>query len=186
MTLTCRTRVIQELVLRGYDKRSGIEIGSQWISSGESELISLGIELLMFSREKEAGKTNLLILNEPDVHLHPDLQVRLTEFLCRLVDEGDLSVIIATHSTAILGGLTGYKGAAVAFMRSGDKTLTFEPIGAMSPRTWNHPLAIQPRYVETAFLHWRTSVFDAVWASVDMSSLNPPTTRPQERVRVAA
>lgn len=47
-----------------YDKKSGTEITPQLISSGESELISLGIELLMFSKEKEAAKTNLLILDE--------------------------------------------------------------------------------------------------------------------------
>jgi hypothetical protein len=36
--------------------------------------------------------------------------------------------LIATHSTAILGSLSGFEGATVAFMRSGDRQLSFRPI----------------------------------------------------------
>lgn len=98
------------------------------LSSGESELISLGIEALVFSREIVAGKPNYLLFDEPDVHLHPDLQSRLVAFLTTLVDEHHFTVLIATHSTAILGSLSGYEGATVAFMQNGDRQLSFRPI----------------------------------------------------------
>jgi energy-coupling factor transporter ATP-binding protein EcfA2 len=98
------------------------------LSSGESELISLGIEALVFSREIVADKPNYLLLDEPDVHLHPDLQARLIAFLTTLVDEHHFTVLIATHSTAILGSLSGFEEATVAFMRSGDRQLSFRPI----------------------------------------------------------
>lgn len=51
------------------------------ISSGEAELISLGIETLAFALELDSNKTNLLLLDSPDVHLHPDLQCRFMNFL---------------------------------------------------------------------------------------------------------
>jgi ATPase subunit of ABC transporter with duplicated ATPase domains len=67
---------------RGFEIRSKEEdlpIQLSQISSGEAELIALAIEVLVFSRESEANK--LLLLDEPDVHLHPDLQQRFTAFI---------------------------------------------------------------------------------------------------------
>lgn len=55
--------------------KSGQPLDEQSISSGESELIALAIEVLVFSRQSMSNKT--LLLDEPDVHLHPDLQQRL-------------------------------------------------------------------------------------------------------------
>lgn len=78
------------------------------MSSGESELIALAIEVLVFSRQSAANKT--ILLDEPDVHLHPDLQQRFTAFVESVANEHDVRVVIATHSTAIIG----------AFSRSAD------------------------------------------------------------------
>jgi energy-coupling factor transporter ATP-binding protein EcfA2 len=117
-----------------FSKSTGQTLGPNIISSGEAELISLGIEALMFAKEIDPTKSNYLLLDEPDVHLHPDLQARLINFLTALVDEYQFTVITATHSTAVLGGLARYAGAAVAFMKAGDLTLNFEPIGDIHRR----------------------------------------------------
>lgn len=74
------------------------------MSSGESELIALAIEVLVFSRQPAANKT--ILLDEPDVHLHPDLQQRFTAFVESVANEHDLRVVIATHSTAIIGAFS--------------------------------------------------------------------------------
>lgn len=74
------------------------------ISSGESELIALAIEVLVFSRQSIANK--VILLDEPDVHLHPDLQQRFTEFVESIAVAHDLRVVIATHSTAIIGAFS--------------------------------------------------------------------------------
>jgi predicted ATP-dependent endonuclease of OLD family len=50
-----------------------------------------------------ADSRGLLLLDEPDVHLHPDLQSRLVKFLVKLIDEFDFDILMATHSTSILG-----------------------------------------------------------------------------------
>ncbi|MGA7936305.1 MAG: AAA family ATPase [Kovacikia sp.] len=85
------------------DRRSGQVVGASEVSSGESELISLGIECLMFVRECIADWNNVLLLDEPDVHLHPDLQARFGRFLRDLLRESPITLLLATHSTAFLG-----------------------------------------------------------------------------------
>lgn len=86
-----------------YDK-IGNKINEDNISSGESELIALSIEVLVYSRESIDNK--LLLLDEPDVHLHPDLQTSFIKFIENLAIETNFKIIIATHSTAIIGSFS--------------------------------------------------------------------------------
>lgn len=65
------------------------------ISSGESELIALSIEVLVFSRSNQENK--VLLLDEPDVHLHPELQHKFVEFVEKIATEFGFKVILATH-----------------------------------------------------------------------------------------
>jgi ABC-type cobalamin/Fe3+-siderophores transport system ATPase subunit len=116
---------IQTTTFKIFGRTAGTEIPADKISSGESELISLAIECLAFSREIVTGKDNLLCLDEPDVHLHPDLQARLMRFLDELVAEHGFTILLATHSTPILGELASSDRTAVAFMQSGQKELAF-------------------------------------------------------------
>ena len=79
------------------------------LSSGESELISLAIEILYFSylckTDQYREQENWLLLDEPDVHLHPDLQHRLMSLLITCMKDIRGKVAIATHSTPILSSL---------------------------------------------------------------------------------
>ncbi len=79
-------------------KALGEPIDAQRISSGEGELISLAIECLVFASQLVTDRVNLLLLDEPDVHLHPDLQSRLMKFLLRLVAKNDFSIIMAART----------------------------------------------------------------------------------------
>jgi AAA ATPase domain len=100
------------------------------LSSGEAELISLAIEILAFSYNSEnyKGRTSYLFLDEPDVHLHPDLQERLIELLVRAVHDKNVVVIIATHSTAILGALSENSDAHIGFITAEQKEISFVSI----------------------------------------------------------
>lgn len=51
----------------------GQTISPDGISSGESEAVALATEILYFFDTIEPTKFNVLLLDEPDVHLHPDL-----------------------------------------------------------------------------------------------------------------
>jgi ABC-type multidrug transport system ATPase subunit len=127
-----------------YDRETSVEINPANISSGESELIALAIEILVFATSVTAEKRGLLLLDEPDVHLHPDLQARLIRFLVDLVDEFEFDFLIATHSTPILGELATDSGVNVCFMRARDKAFAFWPVDSifkeLLPVFGAHPL----------------------------------------------
>ena len=117
------------------------------LSSGESELISLAIEILAFSYSSETheGKASYLFIDEPDVHLHPDLQDRLVKLLLSATHRRNITTVIATHSTAILGALSDSKEARVAFLKFGQTDVNFVSIsGALRqilPIFGAHPLS---------------------------------------------
>ncbi len=116
------------------DRKTNQLIGASEVSSGESELISLGIECLVFIREAKPGLSNVLLLDEPDVHLHPDLQARFGRFLHGLLAEAPICLILATHSTAFLGAAPQSVSTRIVFMRAGDTDLTFKPIDEIHKR----------------------------------------------------
>ncbi len=134
-----------EISFKIFQKDANNEASPDAISSGESELISLGIECLIFSKELISEKENILFLDEPDVHLHPDLQFRLMQFLARLVEKNNFKVLIATHSTAILGALESYQSTHIAFMTFNQKNIEFNPISdvyrKILPVFGAHPLS---------------------------------------------
>src|SRR5260221_510976 len=59
---------------------TGRDAAANEISSGESELIALAIDVLTFASEADTELTNFLLIDEPDVNLHPDVQDRLARF----------------------------------------------------------------------------------------------------------
>lgn len=81
------------------------------LSSGEAEIFSLGVDLLTIcALWKTEGQTGgLLLIDEPDTHLHPDLHHHLADFLTKLVEVFGVQIIVATHSTTLLSAL-GHHG----------------------------------------------------------------------------
>ncbi len=82
------------------------------LSSGEAEMLTLALDLLTICSIwlTEGQVQRLLLVDEPDTHLHPDLQVRLAQFLIGLVDAFDVQLLVATHSTTLLSSI-GHFGA---------------------------------------------------------------------------
>lgn len=83
------------------------------LSSGEKSVISL---LLPFvERQAEAlasgvvsgqtATTPTVLLDEPELHLHPLLQLQLLEYLRVRASRGEAQFIVATHSTTMLDAL---------------------------------------------------------------------------------
>jgi energy-coupling factor transporter ATP-binding protein EcfA2 len=98
------------------------------LSSGESEALSLAIEVLYFEnlsrQESNRFKLKLLLLDEPDVHLHPDLQQRLMHLISNTAALTDIHVVIATHSTPLLSAIAD-NGGRVCFLKKQDRKLQF-------------------------------------------------------------
>lgn len=81
------------------------------LSSGESELFALGLDLLLICNIwKFEEKIGTLLIDEPDTHIHPDLQQRFAKFLVNLHETYQCPLIIATHSTTLLAALGFYGG----------------------------------------------------------------------------
>lgn len=127
------------------DAETGEDISSQNISSGESEIISLAIDTLVFSKDTKDDNTSILFLDEPDLHLHPDLQNRFASFVYNLSHENNFLVIIATHSTALLGGLAQNESLRMALMTKGRKEIQFRDVTDVQRKTvpvfGAHPLS---------------------------------------------
>ncbi|SMO79411.1 AAA family ATPase [Fodinibius sediminis] len=111
-----------EIYLQEEDRK----IGEDQISSGESEIISLSIESLVFQKEAKEGIENFLLFDEPDVHLHPDLQSKFARFLVDIFKEEPVKIIIATHSTALLSSLRDSDDLKVGFIKAGENRVEFE------------------------------------------------------------
>ncbi len=125
--------------------KSGGEVTSDKISSGESELITLAIECLAHDFECNPDQENVLFLDEPDVHIHPDLQAKLMHFLKELVETKKFIVVLATHSTAIIGALEDYEHVHFEFMKKGQEIFAFKKVlkeyKSILPIFGAHPLS---------------------------------------------
>lgn len=81
-------------------ERNGYTISSSNIASG---IKALGI-LDMLVRGGNVTKNTLLVLDEPEVNLHPKWQVDYCEIVCSLVQAG-VDIIITTHSPYVVEAL---------------------------------------------------------------------------------
>jgi ATPase components of ABC transporters with duplicated ATPase domains len=137
-----------ELVFRG---NTGEIIAPDQISSGESEAVALASEIMYFFETLSVEKFNMLLLDEPDVHLHPDLQARLARFIAGLVDELDANlksrtaVFAATHSTPFVCALTTHGAASIGTKAFGIDVVTFSPANEQLKKVspfFGHPLSL--------------------------------------------
>ncbi|WP_164707103.1 AAA family ATPase, partial [Pseudomonas viridiflava] len=63
----------------------------------------------------------LLLLDEPDAHLHADSQTRLHEALRYVVEETGTKILLATHSPQLIQLLLSDKDASVTWLDKGAK-----------------------------------------------------------------
>lgn len=77
------------------------------LSSGEAQLLSIAIDVLTISAlwSLQSTPSRVLLIDEPDAHIHPDLQVRFADFLVQVATRFKLQVVIATHSTTLLAAI---------------------------------------------------------------------------------
>ncbi len=125
-----RLELDNDFNIKIYKKNTNIFLSAKEISSGENELISIWMELIRFALfEGTFGGRTFLLLDEIDLHLHPDAQLELINFIYELSTKIDpnnstLQIIIVTHSTAILSALADKENTSVCFMKS-DSNLEF-------------------------------------------------------------
>ena len=123
----------------------------QLSSSGESETIALAAEVLSFLSSLDKSRTNVLLLDEPDVHQHPDLQARFGQYLLNqinMLDEAErekVVICIATHSTPLVCALASSDMTSIGTKEYDSATVTMETPGATLRKVgpfFGHPLSM--------------------------------------------
>jgi len=110
---------LDELSLRGDKLRSSIEVGGETTTDeirlrrilekldlsleddgvpglGSSNLLFMACELLLLAQEDEGAR--LLLIEEPEAHLHPQRQLRVMRSLQDQAEDLDIQIIVTTHS----------------------------------------------------------------------------------------
>ncbi|GAO54553.1 AAA family ATPase [Novosphingobium sp. MD-1] len=83
------------------------------LSSGEAQLLLLGLDILTVASmwEIEGTQQRLMLIDEPDAHVHPDLLVRFADFLTEAANRYKFQTIVATHSPSLLAALGQFGGS---------------------------------------------------------------------------
>ncbi len=125
------TNISLEMGNTDYEFRSLVDgqiIDPAQISSGESEAVALAAEIIYFFDTIDPEKFNVLLLDEPDVHLHPDLQARLGKLIISMLDEfrthaNSIAICLSTHSSSLVCSL-----AASPYVSIGTKSFAVNKI----------------------------------------------------------
>jgi hypothetical protein len=134
-----------------FKDHQGTPIEADQISSGESEAVALATEILYFFETISTTKFNVLLIDEPDVHLHPDLQARLAKFITLLIDElpkelkERVAICVSTHSTPFVCALATSPYTSIGNKDFGAttvvQTLASDQLRKVAP-FFGHPLSL--------------------------------------------
>ena len=128
----------------------GLPIRPDDISSGESEAVALAAEILYFFDTIDPTKFNVLLLDEPDVHLHPDLQARLGKLIIAMLDEfkslaDSIAVCLSTHSSSLVCSLAYSQHVSIGTKSFAVDTVELKPTSAELRKVapfFGHPLSL--------------------------------------------
>lgn len=99
------------------------------IGSGVSYLISIIISCLA------SNKGDVIIIENPEIHLHPKAQSRLCEFLY-FISKTNRQIFVETHSDHIFNGLR--VGIATKYMKQEDISVNFFALDEKNETQCNH------------------------------------------------
>lgn len=75
-------------------------------SLGYNNLLYIASILAELTLTKDESLYRLLLIEEPEAHLHPQLQVRLLNHLEKVANDHNVQVIVTTHSTVLASSVT--------------------------------------------------------------------------------
>ncbi|GEO99032.1 AAA family ATPase [Methylobacterium haplocladii] len=147
------TNISLEMGAADFEFRSladGQPISPDEISSGESEAVALATEILYFFDTIDPTKFNVLLLDEPDVHLHPDLQARLAKLIIAMLDEfksqaDSIAVCLSTHSSPLVCSLAASQYVSIGTKSFAVDTVELKPTSAELRKVapfFGHPLSL--------------------------------------------
>ena len=84
----------------------------EWKEPLSIKNLSMGLKafvvLKMLLESNQLKEKDVLILDEPEIHLHPTWQLKYAELIVLLQKEFDLSVVITTHSNFFMDAIETY------------------------------------------------------------------------------
>ncbi len=98
-------------------------------------MLLLALDVLTMAGIWEVQNTNtrIMLIDEPDAHIHPDLLIRFADFLVEVCKRFKLQIIVATHSTTLLAALGQFAGnqASVLYLDRTKSRFQAEPFNDM-------------------------------------------------------
>lgn len=96
---------INGFTIHSEDPNSGEtrELPLDALSSGEQQLIVLLGIMLFVTRSEDLDEKTLILLDEPEISMHPAWQEELAEFIWNVKEKFNKEFIIATHSPTFIG-----------------------------------------------------------------------------------
>lgn len=79
-------------------RRREVSLDFSSCGSGIMQILQIIAVILRYCPEK----TKVVLIDEPDAHLHSNLQVKFTNILMKIQKEFGIQIIMSTHSTAII------------------------------------------------------------------------------------
>lgn len=90
----------------------GLSIPLELLGTGYLQLIQIFCYILLF-------KPKILLIDEPDIHLHPSVQEKLAQSLVQIANAQGIKIILTTHSPFIVRGAPA--GTNVVWLADGRK-----------------------------------------------------------------
>lgn len=87
----------RDLNIRAEAVLNGSSIPLELLGTGYLQLIQIFCYVLLF-------KPKILLVDEPDIHLHPSIQESLPAVLSEIADSQNLKIVLSTHSPFIVRG----------------------------------------------------------------------------------
>lgn len=97
---------VDEKTKQLYFQRNGISIPTVSVASG---IKSFGM-LMRLIRTGNISTSKMLVLDEPEIHLHPEWQIRFCKLIVELVSQG-VPIVVSSHSPYFIQGLRYFAAA---------------------------------------------------------------------------
>ena len=100
----------------------GLDINSELLSPGQRYLLRMAV--VCFRNKQDNDKKSIFLLDEPEVHLHPDILIAtIDKFLNHF--ENNSQFFIATHSLALMSHFVAYNNETTILWLDNGKTERF-------------------------------------------------------------
>jgi predicted ATP-dependent endonuclease of OLD family len=122
-----------------------INPNSDKFSSGTNQIIALMTSVMYFLYSNKYAKDAVLLLDEPDVHIHSDLQSEFVSFLVDVTKNTKHKIVIATHSSSIISGFVNLNNAYIGIRDNASFKIDFYKIDSyvrnLLPSLGSHSLS---------------------------------------------